>query len=106
VRLNIGAKGAKGKEAGQEVWCACPLCMEMITKIITYDGGREANIYWDWVYEIKPPLPPNFAKRFKSSQAVMDAIQKARSESRSDGDGCDGSPPLGTESDSKACQIL
>lgn len=45
------------------MWEACPVCMSMIKKVLPLEGGREEDRYWDWVHEVKPPLPRGFARK-------------------------------------------
>ena len=52
----------------------CPLCAGIIKKIITCDNGREEEKYWNWVNEIKPPLPVGFEKRFGHAAAAITTV--------------------------------
>lgn len=47
---------------GKDCCCNCPLCGAVIKKILPFDNGNEIELYWAWVYEFPPPLPPNFIK--------------------------------------------
>ena len=58
--------GGAGDLGGMSVWAACPLCNEEI-KRVTGDSCAEVDGYWDWVYEVKPPLPGGFAKKLRAS---------------------------------------
>jgi hypothetical protein len=33
--------------------------------------GTEITKYWDWVYEVVPPLPKNFKINFKFSEEML-----------------------------------
>jgi hypothetical protein len=54
--------------------CNCPLCATIIKKILPFAGGAEVELYWQWVYEIAPPLSDKFHKRWKHSAAVIDKV--------------------------------
>lgn len=54
--------------------CNCPLCGQIIKKVLPVDGGKEQELYWKWVLEVKPPLPDNFMKGFRHSAAVIQKI--------------------------------
>ena len=54
--------------------CNCPLCGQMIKKILPAAGGREEELYWQWVLEVKPPLPQNFMKGFRHSANIIQKI--------------------------------
>lgn len=53
----------------------CPLCLQVIKRIIPYQGhGREEHEYWDWCHEIRPPLPRGFARRFIQPARLQKAL--------------------------------
>jgi hypothetical protein len=55
-------------------FCNCPLCGTILKRILPADEGREEEIYWNWVLEVKPPLPDNFMKNFRHSAAIIQKI--------------------------------
>lgn len=65
---NIGTKDTQEQAA----WRACPLCMDEIKKILPKDG-QEENKYWEWVYDVKPPIPSakSFVKQFKKVGNIL-----------------------------------
>ncbi len=60
-------------------WSECPLCHQEIKVIFDHDNGREQDDYWDWVNEIKPPLPVGFEKALArdSHFAIADAMNRS-----------------------------
>jgi hypothetical protein len=55
--------------------CNCPLCGQIIKKMLPVEeGGKEEEVYWKWVLEVKPPLPDNFMKGFRHSAAIIQKI--------------------------------
>jgi hypothetical protein len=52
----------------------CPLCGEIIKRIIPSAGGSEVDQYWEWVLAVKPPLPNGFMKNFRHSAAVIEKV--------------------------------
>jgi hypothetical protein len=52
----------------------CPLCGEIIKRIIPSSGGSEVDQYWEWVLAVKPPLPDGFMKNFRHSAAVIEKV--------------------------------
>ena len=53
-------------------YCNCSICAGIIKKILPFEGGKEVDKYWDWCYEINPPLPPGFARNFRlAGDALM-----------------------------------
>ena len=65
---NIGTKDTQEQSA----WRACPLCMDEIKKILPKDGQEETK-YWEWVYDVKPPIPSakSFVKQFKKVGNIL-----------------------------------
>lgn len=55
-------------------FCNCPLCGTVIKKILPADNGNDEEIYWNWVMEVKPPLPDDFMKNFRHSAAVIQKV--------------------------------
>jgi WW domain len=51
--------------------CNCPLCATIIKRILPYENGREIEKYWEWVYEIPPPISKEFMRNWKHSAAVI-----------------------------------
>lgn len=45
---------------------ACPVCMLQIRLILPHNG-QEEELYWEWVLEVKPELPPGFKKSFQAA---------------------------------------
>jgi len=54
--------------------CNCPLCGEIIKKILPHEFGKEVDVYWDWVLETRPALPFGFMKKFNHSAGVIQAV--------------------------------
>mmetsp|Transcript_17787 Transcript_17787/g.18532 ORF Transcript_17787/g.18532 Transcript_17787/m.18532 type:complete len:299 (+) Transcript_17787:72-968(+) len=55
--------------------CNCPLCGTIIKKILPAEkDGHDEVTYWNWVLEVKPPLPDDFMKKFKHSAAVIKKV--------------------------------
>jgi hypothetical protein len=52
----------------------CPLCAGLIKKIFPMEGGKEIDKYWDWCYEVVPPLPNGFEKKFTLSAEVIQKV--------------------------------
>ncbi len=52
----------------------CPLCSEVIKKILPCENGLEVEKYWQWVLEVKPELPNGFTRNFKHSAAIIQKI--------------------------------
>eukprot|EP00949_MAST-11_sp_MAST-11-sp1_P003924 g3924.t1 len=65
---NIGTEDRKDMTA----WRACPICMEEIKRVYPIRSNAE-EMYWDWVYEVKPPIP--WIDREKFSQAARSLQQ-------------------------------
>lgn len=59
--------GESGKPCN---WSFCPLCCGVIKRLLPHDG-RERQLYWDWVCEIRPRLPPGFEERFEFAGAYL-----------------------------------
>jgi hypothetical protein len=55
-------------------FCNCPLCSTIINIILPHENGKEVENYWAWVHEIVPPLPKDFMRNFKHSEAVLETI--------------------------------
>lgn len=55
-------------------YAMCSLCAEVIKKILPFEGGKEEERYWDWVYEEAVQLPPSFLRNFKHSAAVIKEV--------------------------------
>jgi hypothetical protein len=55
-------------------FCNCPLCGTILKRILPADDGREEEIYWNWVLEVKPPLPENFMTNFRHSAAIIQKV--------------------------------
>jgi hypothetical protein len=53
-------------------YCMCPLCSEPIKLILEYENGNETIRYWTWVYEVIPPLPTGFQKKFLRSAKLLE----------------------------------
>ena len=53
-------------------YCMCPLCSEPIKLILEYENGNETRRYWTWVYEVVPPLPTGFTKKFNRSAKLLE----------------------------------
>ncbi|CAM9874630.1 unnamed protein product [Phaeothamnion confervicola] len=49
----------------------CAVCGTAVKRAIPYADGREAQRYWAWVEEVKPPLPPGFACEFKAAAVIL-----------------------------------
>ena len=84
VEHNIGTKDTKEQAA----WRACPLCMDEIKRVLPRDGQEESK-YWEWVYDVKPPIPSakSFVKQFKKVGTLLnddnrrnDILEKHNSE--------------------------
>ena len=56
----------------QSAWRACPLCMDEI-KIVLPRNGHEEEEYWEWVHEVKPPIPSHrdFVSNFKRAAGIL-----------------------------------
>jgi hypothetical protein len=52
----------------------CPLCAQIIKKMIPFDKGKELDKYWSWVNEVSPTLPRGFMRNFKHSAAVIQKV--------------------------------
>ena len=46
--------------------------MQEIKRVLKHTGS-ESEQYFDWVYEVNPPLPPSFEKRFKKTTRNLTA---------------------------------
>ena len=59
-------------------WRQCPLCNAEIKKVSPLTGNEDQQ-YWNWVHEIKPPLPSGFKKRLIAVDALLkrDANERA-----------------------------
>lgn len=55
------------RQAGAQI---CPLCSKVVKLILPHDG-HEREKYWNWVYEIRPTLPPGFRERFEYAGAYL-----------------------------------
>jgi hypothetical protein len=55
-------------------FCNCPLCGTILKKILPADNGNDEDIYWNWVLEVKPPLPDDFMKNFRHSAAIIQKV--------------------------------
>jgi len=54
--------------------CNCPLCGEIIKRMLPHEGGDERSKYWEWVLAVKPPLPRGFIKRFSYSADIIQDV--------------------------------
>lgn len=61
---------AKIEQTHPEIALLCPVCGEHAKKILPHTGN-EVEEYWEWVMEIKPPLPPGFKNRFKHTKYAL-----------------------------------
>lgn len=52
----------------------CPLCGEIIKKILPHENGEEEEKYWKWVLEVNPKLPSNFLRDFRHSAAIIQKV--------------------------------
>ena len=52
----------------------CPLCMTVIRRILPYTG-KEAETYWNWCHEVKPPLPAEFGRRFATGERLAKRLR-------------------------------
>ena len=66
---------------GEDDFCHCPLCHQVIKLIVPFEQGKEVERYWTWVYQVTPPLPKGFLRGFRHSAAV---IQKVYIDERGD----------------------
>jgi hypothetical protein len=55
-------------------FCNCPLCGTILKKILPADNGNDEDLYWNWVLEVKPPLPDDFMKNFRHSAAIIQKV--------------------------------
>lgn len=55
-------------------FCNCPLCGTILKKILPADNGNDEDIYWNWVLEVKPPLPDDFMSNFRHSAAIIQKV--------------------------------
>ena len=56
-------------------FCNCPLCGQIIKRILpAEEGGKDEDRYWEWVLEVKPPLPDGFMKGFRHSAAIIQKV--------------------------------
>ena len=56
-------------------FCNCPLCAQIIKKMLPYDNGKEIEKYWDWVNEVNPVMPSGFIRNFRHSAAIIQKIR-------------------------------
>lgn len=42
----------------------CPLCKEDVRYVTNHDNGNEVEMYWKWINEVKPSVPPEFLNGF------------------------------------------
>eukprot|EP00944_MAST-04C_sp_MAST-4C-sp1_P001470 g1470.t1 len=70
---NIGTKDTREQTA----WRACPLCMEEIKIVLPRDGHEETK-YWEWVHDVKPPIPSakSFVKQFRKVGDILEDNNK------------------------------
>lgn len=61
---------AKIEQTHPEIALLCPVCGEHARKILPHTGN-EIEEYWEWVMEIKPPLPSGFKNRFKHTKYTL-----------------------------------
>lgn len=64
----------KFQASSESYFCNCPLCGLIIKKILPYNGGKEIQEYWDWVYENKIKMPRLFLRTFKHSEPVIRSV--------------------------------
>lgn len=71
MKSNRLADSVPKKNARGDKWRLCPLCCEEIKRILPHDGF-EYEKYWDWVNEVKPPLPKGFVlnKKIEKKQSL------------------------------------
>ncbi|CAM9447359.1 unnamed protein product [Laminaria digitata] len=49
----------------------CPVCCQQVVFVVPYKGGDEADEYWRWVQEVKPPLPRGFRHKFHRAAIML-----------------------------------
>eukprot|EP00935_MAST-01C_sp_MAST-1C-sp1_P001594 g1594.t1 len=93
VQYNIGFEDKQDKPA----WRACPLCNEPFKQMLPHTG-QEGKKYWDWVHEVKPPLPHDFRQRLIPANMLLAqhaVVQKVQEEPEKEDD--PEAPPPGPE---------
>ena len=86
----------------EEGFCHCPLCNQVIKLILPFEQGREVERYWEWVYQVAPPLPKGFLRGFRHSAAV---IHKVYIDDRGENTGDFVRPNRGRGEPSGSCSI-
>jgi len=69
-------------ESVRDGYCNCSLCAGIIKLILPSEGGAEVEKYWNWVYEEPAPLPSNFLRNFRHSEAVIKAVHVRNGDSK------------------------
>ena len=59
----------------EKPWKKCPWCHKQV-QIVLDKNDMETDEYWNWINEVKPPLPPKFQKHFLrlSRQRISEAM--------------------------------
>ncbi|CAN0440150.1 unnamed protein product, partial [Scytosiphon promiscuus] len=52
-------------------WCDLSVRSQQVVFVVPYRGGDEADEYWRWVREVKPPLPRGFRHRFHMAGIML-----------------------------------
>ena len=68
IDCNVGPESAPPKP-GDRAWSSCPVCAGEVKRVtgLTKDQVVE---YWNWAYDVRPPLPKGFAVRFGRNSVV------------------------------------
>ena len=96
----------------EKPWDKCPWCHKKV-QIVLDKTGMEMDEYWDWINEVKPPLPPKFQKHFlrlsrqRISEAMTLSVEKsAWIKKKPPNQYHLSEAPLSTDSSKKLCKIL
>ncbi|CAM9518428.1 unnamed protein product [Ectocarpus sp. 12 AP-2014] len=68
----IEREGFGATRTASEREALCPVCCQQVVFVAPCKGGgKEAELYWRWVDEIKPPLPKGFQRNFHNAAILL-----------------------------------
>ncbi|CAM9890313.1 unnamed protein product [Ectocarpus fasciculatus] len=68
----IEREGFGATRTASERGALCPVCCQQVVFVAPYrGGGKEAELYWRWVQEVKPPLPKGFQRNFHNAAILL-----------------------------------
>ncbi|CAM9224345.1 unnamed protein product [Hapterophycus canaliculatus] len=71
-RRCIERGGFGNAAAGNKGGSLCPVCCQQVAFVAPCTRGKkEAELYWRWVLEVKPPLPRDFQRKFHMAAILL-----------------------------------